>query len=121
MLSRVYQEIDLTLSKYPAKDDITKEAILDAVYIQLCKDFAIDISDFGKPQDDHAWLTWLEQVLTKILERSPERFFQSLYRIDVPEGFVNSLMKGGQNSIESLAEIVLKRELLKVVLRLHYK
>jgi len=121
MLSPFYEELNSTIDKYKLIDAYSKNDILEAVYTQLCKDISIDISDFGKPTVDVDWLDWMTTVLEKVLERAPEKFFQSLYRIDVPEHFVSGFIKGGKYSIAELALIVLKRELLKVALRFHYK
>ena len=121
MLSSFREEVQIALSKYSLVETYSNSEVLEAIYKQLCKDISIDISDFAKPETEDKWVEWMTLVLEKVLERAPEKFFQSLYRIDVPEHIVSGFIKGGKYSMPELALLVLNRELLKVVLRLYYK
>ncbi len=62
----------------------------------------------------------LEKRLGQLLERNPEEFFQLLYRIDIPEGSLDRVLKQ-EDALTTLAGMVYQRQLQKVKTRLFYK
>lgn len=60
--------------------------------------------------------------LTKLYDQSFSKLQAILYRIDVPENkFVNLPGNGKEERISALAELIMERELIKVILRKIYK
>lgn len=62
----------------------------------------------------------LEKRLGNLLERNPEEFFQMLYRIDISEKNLQSVLQE-QDALAKLAKMVYTRQLDKVKSRLKYK
>jgi len=59
-------------------------------------------------------------LLEKKFQRDPGGFMQWMYRIDIPEQDLRRLLKTA-DTFSELAEWVIKREFLKVLLRNKYK
>ncbi len=47
-------------------------------------------------------------------------FYQLMYRIDIPDADMKSIMLGSGFDLESLTELILRRELLKILFREKY-
>lgn len=62
----------------------------------------------------------LEKRLGQLLERNPEEFFQLLYRIDIPERSLQTVLQQ-EDALTVLAGMVYQRQLQKVKTRLFYK
>lgn len=68
--------------------------------------------------DDDAFKQKLTQVIAYLLAHDFERLLQAMYRIDVQEqAFAHALQEGA----ESIAELVIQRELKKIAFREKYK
>lgn len=63
----------------------------------------------------------LSEKLISIDKKNPALLQQLFYRIDIPESKIKLLSKEGANFYNKAAELILKRELQKVVIREHYK
>ncbi|MBK6642085.1 MAG: hypothetical protein KBH11_05680 [Bacteroidia bacterium] len=93
---------------------------------QVIKDFGlagIEIAFSGNPQT--AYQELLQQVtpgLELLYKKQNKTFMMLLYRIDVEESRVKAIMNQGTTagSFPKLAELVLEREFIKVVLRKLY-
>ncbi len=88
---------------------------------QLAKDLGSEW-DFGAPE---GWTyTDLQEYVKTLLEKKFQRdsagFMQWMYRIDIPEQDLRRLLKTA-DTFSELAEWVIKREFLKVLLRNKYK
>lgn len=62
----------------------------------------------------------LNRFLNQVFSRNAEQFFQLMYRIDIPDGDMRQLILGSGIDFDSLADLVLRRELLKILLREKY-
>lgn len=103
---------------------ISQEHYFTKVKAQLCKDFAEDEFDAAVEEISvsHAdrLVKVVEQYLSHLESRSMEIFFQTMYRIDIPDAdFKNQVMQNGLDMV-GLADLVIKRELIKVLLREKY-
>lgn len=88
---------------------------------QLEKDFLmIGVSfDIEKPITEYKTLfAFTNNLVNSINEQSPKLLLDLLYRIDLSEEMVQKKMQGPSLSFsEMLSELIVKRELYKVVLR----
>ena len=119
--------MDLPLS---AADYLRYESsvwLLKEVVAQINKDFRLqgfDVEFSGKGETAYQKLSrQLKPVIDHMLENQTEKFWNLLYGIDLNERKVkNILFSENQNldTIQALTDLILKRELQKVVIRLHY-
>ncbi len=99
--------------------------LLQQVVLQLNKDFQLngfEVEFSGKGETAYNELTCqLMPVIEYMLEKKPERFWNLLYSIDLNEQKVKEALFGqDSNSIQQLTDLILKRELQKVVIRNFY-
>ena len=91
---------------------------------QLSKDFGaedFDISLKGLELKDAKLLSSVvSQYLTYLEIKNTELFFQILYRIDIPDTDFNAQVSYNGLDIEALSDLVIKRELIKILLREQY-
>jgi len=99
--------------------------LLQEVVAQLNKDFQLngfDVSFTGN--EDNAYRELSDQLIPVIdymLEHQTERFWSLLYGIDLNEAQVRQALFGDEaDSLQRLTDLILKRELQKVVIRKHY-
>lgn len=94
---------------------------------QIIKDFAefgIDIKFSGDTEGAYRELfEQLEFHIRNILQGKQDTFFQMLYRIDVSDKSIKrSIALHPEESLESvLADVIIQRELKKVLLRFYFK
>lgn len=62
----------------------------------------------------------VRRFLNQIFSTNAEQFFQLMYRIDIPDADMKTMVLGSGLDFEGLADLVLKRELLKILLREKY-
>jgi hypothetical protein len=91
---------------------------------QLSKDFGAEDFDIALNSliaDDAVRLNEIvAKYLTSLEKQNTETFFQILYRIDIPEvNFKAQILHDGLD-ILALSELVIKRELIKILLREQY-
>lgn len=108
------------LVKFSKRIDLLKEVIA-----QLNKDFQLngfDVEFTGNEEDAYHELSdQLIPVIDYMLEYQTERFWSLLYGIDLNEAQVKKALFGEDtDSIQRLTDLILKRELQKVVIRNHY-
>jgi hypothetical protein len=99
--------------------------LLQQVVAQLTKDFQLsgfDVQFSGDETNAYLELTrQIEPLITNMLEFQNERFWTLLYSIDINETQVREALFGeNPNSVQLLTDLILKRELQKVVIRNHY-
>lgn len=63
----------------------------------------------------------LSEKLNHIDKKNPSLLQQLFYRIDISETKVKNIINESDNFFKQVAELILKRELQKVVIREHYK
>lgn len=103
---------------------ISQEHYFTKLKAQLCKDFGDDDFDHAVESltvaDGEKLKFVLVQFLNHLETQNTEFFFQVLYRIDIPDAdFKNQILQNGID-MEGLAELVIKRELIKILLREKY-
>lgn len=83
----------------------------------LQQDWEIELTD--KLTKDEV-IGLLAMRIGHIIERTPEAFFQLMYRLDISEQKLNKAM-AGVIATEEIAEMVYNRQLQKAKSRLNYK
>lgn len=92
--------------------------VLMAIRTQLNKDLErTGLLCLDLPLDDH--LKWINEIGNYLMSLTSESFSKLMYIIDLPESVVRQL-SGIENETQFLAEQILKREMLKVYLRIQF-
>lgn len=101
----------------------SSKEILQQLIIQIAKDF--HTSGFEIKLDESKEFSFKELVDVvheKLLDLNPEQIFSLSYKIDIPE---NRTSDKGENShgvsLEKISELIVKRELQKIILREIFK
>lgn len=101
--------------------------LLEEVVAQVNKDFRLqgfDVEFSGEGETAYKELTdQLKPVIEYMLENQTEKFWNLVYAIDLSEVKVRRILFGKDeeiDAIQELTDLILKRELQKVVIRLHY-
>ena len=114
--------MDLPLAKSDFERYERSVDLLKDVVSQLNKDFQLtgfEVEFSGQGESAYQELTeQLLPVIEYMLENQTERFWNLLYSIDLNETKVkNALFGEDTNSLQLLTDLILKRELQKVVIR----
>ena len=83
----------------------------------LQQDWEIDLANAVTEEEV---ISLLAMRIGQIIERTPEAFFQLMYRLDISEQKLNNIMSG-MISTEEIAKMVYNRQLERVKSRLKYK
>lgn len=59
-------------------------------------------------------------IIDKLLNTQPYKLQQLIYRIDLPEKAYSETMQKSSEPASELTQLIIQRELLKVVIRQHY-
>lgn len=101
--------------------------LLKEVVAQINKDFRLqgfEVEFSGTGETAYQELSeQLKPVIEYMLENQTEKFWNLIYGIDLSETKVRHILFGNDENIDALQELtdlILKRELQKVVIRLHY-
>lgn len=101
--------------------------LLQEVVGQINKDFRLqgfDVEFSGTGETAYRELSdQLKPVIEYMLENQTEKFWNLIYGIDLSESKVRRILFGTDQEIDAIKELtdlILKRELQKVVIRLHY-
>ncbi|MCB0755673.1 MAG: hypothetical protein RL266_708 [Bacteroidota bacterium] len=101
--------------------------LLQEVVNQINKDFRLqgfDVEFSGEGETAYRELTdQLKPVIEYMLENQTEKFWNLIYGIDLNERKVREILFGKEeriDAIQELTDLILKRELQKVVIRMHY-
>lgn len=101
--------------------------LLEEVVAQINKDFRLqgfEVEFSGTGETAYQELSdQLKPVIEYMLENQTEKFWNLIYGIDLNEHKVRQILFGKEENIDALQELtdlILKRELQKVVIRLHY-
>ncbi|MEN8251645.1 MAG: hypothetical protein ABFS32_22175 [Bacteroidota bacterium] len=95
-------------------DNLTRALVL------INKDFDLDI-DNSEVENHDAFLAALARVIQHLLDKDFERLINGLYRIDVSEEKVKQAFASQDNIAETIAKLIIERELQKVATREKYK
>ncbi len=93
---------------------------------QIIKDFGMLGMEIKISQASNTTYPELFSVLLPLIEKlqkkNTQSFYSLMYRIDISEGQIKKAVEDSKNRSfsEVLTDLILKRELLKVVIRKHY-
>ena len=118
---------NLPLSKQDFERYQRNVSLLQDVVAQINKDFRLSGFDVGfSGEGDAAYQELSSQlvpVIEYMLENQTEKFWNLIYGIDLSETKVKEILFGKEetpNAIGQLTDLILKRELQKVVIRHFY-
>lgn len=100
---------------------------IEATAQQIIKDFdlfGIEIKFSGNAENAYNELLYtVSPHISHLLENNYKKLLDLLYRIDVSEGKVSVALEKNVfgSPAEAIADLVIKRELQKIVIRRHYK
>lgn len=109
-----------------AKQTNVKEIILDLIQ-QIKKDFGMfgEEIDFSENTEEsyHQLFIQLEAFLFKNYAQHSDKLYPVLYRIDISEKDIKNAMNHETNTnfIGNIAELIILKELQKVIIRRFYK
>ena len=95
LIEKLYNDFSIDKSNLPVKKDYTEE-------LRIIKEF-------------------LSKRITELMAKSEERFFNTLYRIDVNESRVAEILNSSQAVSEDLADLIIERQLQRLKTQLLYK
>ena len=102
-------------------DSIEKNSFLNETVEQLEKDFLMVGVNFDVPKpvfNYSSLFNFTLHLIDALNEKDSQKILNLLYRIDLSEEFVQVQMKETEYSFtEMLSELIVKRELYKVILR----
>lgn len=92
---------------------------------KLYNDFSIDKNNLPTTKDYSEELKIIKEFLSKritqLMAKNQERFFNTLYRIDVSEKKVANVMNNSKNIPDDLADLIIERQLLRLKTQMMYK
>jgi endonuclease III len=111
----------------PEKIDLSlysdKREFLIKTAQQLEKDFESEGFKFELSEKDVTYNSLYEIIyphIEKLLNTQPYKLQQLIYRIDLPEKAYNDTVQKSTEPASELTQLIIQRELLKVVIRHHY-
>lgn len=118
---------DLPLSKQDFERYQRSVTLLQDVVTQINKDFRLqgfDVEFSGEGETAYRELSeQLAPVIDYMLENQTDKFWNLIYGIDLNENKVKQILFGDEGALDAigqLTDLILKRELQKVVIRLFY-
>ncbi len=99
---------------------------INATAQQIIKDFdlfGVELCFSGNPENAYNELLYqISPAIAHLIESDYKKLLNLLYRIDVNESKISSIVNDSTvgSLSEAIAELVIKRELQKVVIRRHY-
>ena len=105
---------------------LNRPDILKEMAQQVIKDLAMngmEIKFSGNPQNAYAELfSQILPCIEKLQKENFQNFYSLMYRIDISEEQIKKEVEGTKDKTfaEIVTDLILKRELLKVVTRKHY-
>ena len=103
---------------------LSKSHYFNKLKDQLSKDFGADDFDISLKELEFKDAKRLSSIVYKYLTyletKNTETFFQILYRIDIPDREFHAEVLCNGLDIQALSDLVIKRELIKILLREQY-
>lgn len=105
---------------------LNRADILNDTARQIIKDFGMngmEIAFSGALKNAYKELfSQIHPLIEKMLKGNSQRFYSLMYRIDISEGQIKKAVEQAKDSTfsEVVTDLILKRELLKVVIRKHH-
>lgn len=106
---------------------INRLDMIRATAAQIIKDFemfGMEVRFSGNPYNAYEELfDQIEPQIKKLMDSQPSKFMGFLYRIDLSDDLVKKALKANSSEPVSalFSDLIIKRELQKVVIREHYK
>ena len=119
--------MDLTTGAFDIESYKNQEAIIRQTVAQIIKDFAMFGMDVEFPESMEmaypAIFHQLEGHISDLLSRNVQKLMALLYQIDIPEKNILEAWEGHPEYTHAqvITELVIYRELRKVVFRNYYK
>ncbi len=92
---------------------------------KLYKDFSIDKENLPVKKDYAEELKIIKEFLSKriteLMIKNQEKFFNTLYRIDVSESKVAQVLNTSKNVSDDLADLIIERQLQRLKTQMLYK
>ncbi len=92
---------------------------------KLYNDFLIDKNNLPVKKDYSEELRIIKEFLAKriiqLMEKNEERFFNTLYRIDVDENKVARILNTSPSIPDDLADLIIERQLQRLKTQMLYK
>lgn len=92
---------------------------------KLYNDFSIDKTNLPTTKDYSEELKIIKEFLSKriteLMTKNQERFFNTLYRIDVNESKVAQVLNTSKNISDDLADLIIERQLQRLKTQMLYK
>lgn len=107
------------------KYGISQQMLLEKFYAQLRKDFEMSglESYFGMPEETsfETMKSSLSGILSRIPASSSSKLQELIYRVDIPDRQYSEALRNATGpAIDVLAELLIKRILQKVILKIVY-
>lgn len=103
------------------KDNELIQLLIEKLY----KDFSIDKDNLPVKKDYAEELKIIKEFLSKriteLMAKNQERFFNTLYRIDVNENKVVQVFNTSKNVSDDLADLIIERQLQRLKTQMLYK
>jgi hypothetical protein len=114
-------------SLLPINDQLNKKDLFEAFKLQLAKDFVQSNFEVGFVQTlEPAYASIHEKIMVELQrneKRADSNLMQLLYRIDISEAQLKKYLNeaNNENHLGTIAELIIKRVLQKVVIKQYYK
>lgn len=117
--------IDSLQRRRGAKSIMNNSELIQPLIEKLYNDFSIDKTNLPTTKDYSEELKIIKEFLSKriteLMIKNQERFFNTLYRIDVNESKVAQVLNTSKNISDDLADLIIERQLQRLKTQMLYK
>ena len=104
---------------------MNNDELIQPLIEKLHKDFSIDKANLPVKKDYSEELRIIKEFLSKriedLIDKDQERFFNTLYRIDISESKVAHALSTSHYPPDDLADLIIERQLQRLKTQLLYK
>ncbi|MDZ7767382.1 MAG: hypothetical protein U5K00_23695 [Melioribacteraceae bacterium] len=104
---------------------MNNEELIKPLIEKLYNDFSIDKANLPVKKDYAEELKIIKEFLSKriaeLMAKNQERFFNTLYRIDINENKVAQVLNTSKNIPDDLADLIIERQLQRLKTQMLYK
>lgn len=104
---------------------MNNEELIKPLIEKLYNDFSIDKANLPVKKDYAEELKIIKEFLSKriaeLMIKNQERFFNTLYRIDVKENKVAQVLNTSKNPPDDLADLIIERQIQRLKTQMLYK
>ncbi len=113
------------LCLYKLKITMDDNELIQPLIEKLYNDFSIDKSNLPVKKDYSEELRIIKEFLSRrireLMANNEERFFNTLYRIDVNESKVSQILNTSKTVSDDLADLIIERQLQRLKTQMLYK